>query len=299
MTDAPARPLHVLLAGAAGFLGSHLVRACAGEFHFTALSRNGAPIESTRTIALDLRDCIDSGALPAHVDAVVHLAQSNRYRSFPVGADEVVRVNVASTLALAEWARKTGCPHFVYASSPGFNPEHGVAAADDAPIVPESFYLKTKAMAEALLVESKFPGTLTILRPYTPYGPGQRDRLIPNLAAQVAAGKPITLEGDDRGLLLSPIHVRDAVRAIAAVLRRRPQGFVNLAGEETVSVREVAELAGAACGRSPLFEIRADTAKRSLVGDNRRMKSLLEDPTLTRFPLGLAECLAGERSSQA
>lgn len=285
-----SRP-RLLLTGGTGFIGRHFLADYAVDFDCTALVRvePAAKAAGVRYRVQDLCRPLEAAHLPERVEAVVHLAQSTRYRQIPDAADDVIRVNVASTLGLVEWARRTGCPHFVFASTAGFNAPGVERADDEAAIVPDSFYANTKEIAESLLREYAAHLTLTVVRPYTIYGPGQEARMLPNLADQVAAGRTVFLEGSERGMLLSPLHVRDAARALCRILDARPGGSVNLAGDEVVSVREIALLAGEAAGTTPRFEIHADKPARTLVGKNARMKGLLGGSPLLPFRAGFLE----------
>ncbi len=288
---AVARRLRVLIAGASGFIGGAFLRQCSRDFACTALvhGENFAPAGDVEVRVQDLNRPLETEGLPEQVDAVLYLAQSGKYRNFPEDADEVVRVNVAGALALAQWARRAGCAQFIFASTAGFNSVYGERDSDDAPIIPDSFYTRTKQIGETLIQEYKAHFTVTILRPYTIYGAGQQSRLIPTILDQVASRRRVYLEGNDRGLLLSPLHLTDAVRTIRAILEQRTEGHVNLAGDETTSIREIAEQCGRMLGIPPVFEFLPEVPARSLLGSNRRMKSILKVDSLTPFQTGLEE----------
>src|SRR5712691_5873081 len=75
----------VLVTGAGGFIGRHLVRALGERYRVVALVRNRADApENAEAIVFDLSQPLGD-ALPPRIDAVVHLAQSRRYREFPEG----------------------------------------------------------------------------------------------------------------------------------------------------------------------------------------------------------------------
>jgi nucleoside-diphosphate-sugar epimerase len=70
---------------------------------------------------------------------------------------------------------------------------------------------------------------------------------------------------------INPILVDDVVRAMAALLPRDGHQLLNVAGDEVVSIRELAEAAGAALGREPQFEEGSPTAAGDLVADTTRL----------------------------
>ena len=211
--------MRVLVTGAAGLIGRHLIEALRTHHEVHALHRPGSPGEGSgaRWIATDLTDRIFLDALPIGVDGVIHLAQSRRFRDFPEGARDVFGVNVESTAALLDWSVRTGVRRFVLASSGGiygygrdpFTEEHPVGSAG-----PLGHYLASKHCAELLSESYADHMTVTILRFFFVYGPGQRpDMFIPRLVGSIAEGRPIMLGGED-GLCTNPVHVTDAVSAI-------------------------------------------------------------------------------------
>src|SRR5262249_22562463 len=108
------RTMRVLVTGATGLIGSALVERLARSSEVFALGRtSGLELEGVDWIRGDLSEPLDPATLPAKVDAVAHLAQSERYRDFPEGALDLFAVNVQSTAALLEYARGAGASAFV------------------------------------------------------------------------------------------------------------------------------------------------------------------------------------------
>jgi UDP-glucose 4-epimerase len=274
----------VLVTGAAGFIGGPLVPELASAGHDVyALVRDAgrAPAAGT-AVEADLARPLRRDDLP-RVDAFVHLAQANV--PFPDGAHELYRVNTVSTQELLELARSTGAEHFVYASSgsvyglgEGVVDEETTRRASD-------FYAVTKRNAEQL-VESYRPFLHTaILRPFAPYGPGQQGRLIPNLVRSVREGLAVTLNEGGRPRM-TPIYVEDVVRVFAGALELEGHHVVNVAGDETAGIDDLATLIGEAVGREPVFEP-GGGAPGDLVADNRRLRELLVAGPLTPLVEGL------------
>src|SRR5262245_54438561 len=101
----------VFVIGAGGFVGRHIVRHLASHgLRVVAATRPGsnlAPVDGVEWVTADLA-ANDTSTWPARYDAVVYLAQSGRWREFPLAADDVVRVNVAAVQRAADHARSTG-----------------------------------------------------------------------------------------------------------------------------------------------------------------------------------------------
>jgi nucleoside-diphosphate-sugar epimerase len=276
--------VRILVTGASGFIGGHLVPALAAAGHDVhALVRDAsrAPVEAT-AVEVDLGVPLRPHELPA-VDAVVHLAQANV--PFPDAARELYRVNTASTQELLEFARATGAARFVYASSGSIYGLGDGVVDEDTPRRATDFYAVTKRNAEAL-VEAYRPFFATaILRPFAPYGPGQHGRLIPNLVRSVREGVPVKLNEGGRPRM-TPLYVDDVVRAFAGALDLDGAHVVNVAGSEAAGIDELASLIGEAVGREPVFEP-GPGAPGDLVADNRRMRELLTPGALTPLAEGL------------
>ncbi len=243
----------VLVTGATGFIGRHL-----------RLPGMVAP-------QLDLSR--PPTGLPERVDAVIHLAQSSRYREFPEGTDDVVAVNVAATAALADYAWRAGARTFVLASTGGVYGFGDRPAHEDDPVAPIGFYQASKYAAEVLLAPYADHFTTVVLRPFFVYGAGQREMLVASLAQRVLAGEAITGPGPR----MNPIHVVDAARAIEAALNLTKSTVINVAGDEVANVADLARGLARAAGVEARIED-ADPPPGDLVADTTRMREMLVVP---------------------
>ena len=131
--------MNIVLTGATGFIGSHLRTELAAGNAVVAPVRQvpqGAG-ESVTWLRSDLAHGERLRAsLPGSADAVIHLAQSKGYRNFPDQAADIFDVNVASTLALLEYARKSGAKTFIFASTASIYQQGREPLREDAPLVP-------------------------------------------------------------------------------------------------------------------------------------------------------------------
>ena len=272
----------IVMTGASGLLGMHLLPLLGGcEIH--AIGRSpiaGAPA-NVRHVEADLARPLDRSRLPQRINAVVHLAQSSRFREFPEGAQDVFAVNVERVMDLLDYARQAGAGAFVHASTGGvYRPGQEPLRESDALPAHEAlgFYPASKLAAEMLA--RSFAGTMRVgaLRYFFIYGRGQqRHMLVPRLVDSVRKGQPVRLQGRD-GLRLNPVHAGDAAAATAAALELSDSATVNVAGPETLSIRAMAETIGEQLGIEPLFE-QAGEAAGDLVADITLMRRLLAEPT--------------------
>lgn len=272
----------ILMTGAAGLLGSHLVPVLQGE---------GADVIAAGREMIDLSRPLDRSKLPGKVDAVVYLAQSSRFREFPETAEDIFQVNTAQVLALLDFARRAGASNFVYASTGSVYAATTETVTETSPLAdPMGFYPASKRAAEVLAQAFAPHINVAILRYFFIYGAGQkREMLIPRLVDTVREGRAVTLQGDG-GLRINPVHAADAARATAAAARLTGSRTINIAGPEALSMQAMCETIGEMAGRAPVFEEQPDAAAPALVADTALMAELLGAPA-TGFRTGVADLL--------
>lgn len=285
----------IILTGATGLIGSHLIPALCETCEVHALSRKKQDIATHNTVwhVADLEKETDYASLPQGADAMIYLAQSEHFRDFPDRALDIFQVNTMQVLRALDFARTSGVKTFVYASSGGV---YGFSEKEvsEAIAIPASgslgFYLSTKLCTEILVENYASFMNLVMLRFFFVYGEGQkRSMLIPRLADNVAAGRTITLQGQD-GIRINPVHVSDAVRAVRAAIDLEGCRRINVAGPDTLSLREISEIIGGKLGKKPIFEINSTASTGSLIGDVESMKKLLVSPEV-HFEQGIVDIL--------
>lgn len=275
----------ILVTGATGFVGSHLLGALADEHDVIAGTRY-AGHESTgvRWVPCDLSAAEPAEGLPPDVDTVIYLAQSRRFREFPQGVPDMLAVNVNGVAKLLEWAARSGARRFIYASSGGISARGSTGG-------PLDFYLQSKRAAE-LLVDSYRDRLVTVtLRLFFVYGSGQpASMLLPRLVGNVIAGRAIQLQGAG-GLVCNPVHVSDAVRAFVAATSLDEGQRLLIGGPEVADLRHIGTIIGELVGRDPVFEVDEGAEPERLVADTGPMESALGRPTV-HLRAGLEELCA-------
>ncbi|RYD35488.1 MAG: NAD-dependent epimerase/dehydratase family protein [Verrucomicrobiaceae bacterium] len=211
-------PLSVLVTGSSGFIGTHVVRHLHEAGHkVTALDQlppNNPLPDGVRFQACDIRQ----GMFPQKTfDAVVHLAALPGVRPSlddPLGYQFT---NVIGTIRLLDHCRKTGTPHFVFASSSSvYGPDTQLPAKETTTADPCSPYALTKLHGEQWgRLYSRLHGLRFLaLRFFSVWGPGQRpDLALEAFRRKIGAGQPVVINGDGsqrRDLT----HVEDIARAV-------------------------------------------------------------------------------------
>jgi UDP-glucose 4-epimerase len=282
--------MRILVTGANGFIGRHLVRELAPRHEIHALARGpaGDAPEGVHWIEQDLTEPL--AGLPDALDAVVHLAQSRHYKEFPERADDIFAVNVTGTFRLLEYAREAGAGSFVFASTGGVYGHSYERFVETDPVSPLDFYLTSKYAAELLTANYKRFFHTIVLRFFFVYGPGQEGMLIPNLLGRVRQGETVTVQGP-AGLRINPIYVGDAVRVFEPAPALDRSEVFNVAGDEAVHLAQLVGLMGRVTGNEPAIEHTSDSPDGDLVADNRRMKEVLGVTPQTSLAAGLSSML--------
>jgi nucleoside-diphosphate-sugar epimerase len=288
------KPKTILITGATGLIGSHLLRTFGPEDTVYAFSRKGSVPIGPRTLPIDLGQSWSIEELPDGVDTIVHLAQSNHYRDFPLRTEDVFTVNLVSTVKLLDYARVTGVKQFVLASSGGVYGAGVNSFSEDEAITAKGelgFYIGTRLCSELLSECYSAFMNVVCLRFFFAYGPAQRPQmLVPRLVDSVRTGRVIKLRGES-GLSINPVYVADAVSAVRRAMSLPGSHKVNVAGPEVISLRRMAEAIGATIGKTPVFEIEPAASSQDLIADIAKMTTLLGAPA-TRFEDGLRRYLA-------
>lgn len=263
----------VLVTGAAGFLGSHLIerlladgRAVVGVDGFTDSYDPAVKRENLARVAdhprfhlleLDLsRD--DLTALP-HADWVFHLAAQAGVRgSWGASFARYESHNVLATQRLLERFRARPPQRFVYASSSSvYGDAERHPTREEDPPQPFSPYGVTKLAAEqlALVYHRNFGVPCVVLRPFTLYGPRQRpDMGFHRFFEALLDDRPIAVHGDG-SQRRDFTYVADCVEAfLAAAERGLPGRVYNVGGGVPTELSRAIRLAAHAADRTPRLE---------------------------------------------
>jgi GDP-4-dehydro-6-deoxy-D-mannose reductase len=238
-------PRRILVTGAGGFVGQHMMQALAEAFPTTAL--DGAKFDVTDPTAVEV------AIAAAKPDVLVHLAA---IAAIPAARNDPGRawnVNLHGTLAVgrALMAHAPDC-RMLFASSAdiyGGSFHQGEPLAEDAVLAPLNTYGATKAAADLALGAMAAEGLRVIrVRAFNHTGPGQAaDFVVAAFAeqvARVAAGlQPPVLRVGALEPMRDFMDVRDVCAAYVACLRRGvelpPGTILNLASGQPRRVGDV------------------------------------------------------------
>lgn len=263
----------VLITGSTGFVGSNLVTVLSKQYRLYCLSRasGGSLNRDISYIEQDLREELDVSKLPDDVDCIVHLAAS---MDKTVSKSELFQINTVSTLNLLEYGKSIGIKKFVFASTGGVY-GYGTKPHDEtSPINPVDFYGMTKYQSELLVRHYSQYFSTTILRLFFPYGEGQVKGLFPLLINKIRNNQPVIIYNNENPKI-NPIYITDAIKVINKSINLDEHHTLNIAGNEIISVKNLAELIGAHLKSKPIFEPVCEKSVIDLIGDNTKMKKIL------------------------
>ena len=257
----------VLVTGAAGFIGSHLVeRLVAGGATVRAFCRYTSRTElgGLRDLPRDVLDELDIrfgdlldrdfvGSAVAGVDVVFHLGASISVAYSYVAPREVVETNVIGTLNVLTAAQDAETPRVVQlSSSEVYGTAQYTPIDEEHPLHPQSPYAASKVGADKLAetFHLSFGLPVVIARPFNTYGPRQSQRaVIPTIVAQALAGDELTIGATTP--TRDFVYVGDTVDALLTLGAGRDHAgeIFNISTGIDVSVADVVVLVGELVGR--------------------------------------------------
>lgn len=305
----------VLVTGAGGFIGSHLVeRLCHLGARVTALVRYNSMndwhllcelpremLAGVRVLEGDVRDPHFVARACRGVQVVFHLAATISIPQSYATPTDFVETNVRGTANLLSAVMESGCRRMICTST---SEVYGTAVTtpmnEDHPLSPQSPYAASKAGADLLALSyvHSFGAPVAILRPFNAYGPRQSARaIIPAILSQLAEGD--TVRAGDVTTRRDFTYVADTVEGFiaAASVDGAVGKVVNLGSGADVSIQDLIGMAGRIAGREPVIvreEARVRPGKsevRLLRADATRAHTLLGWRPRTPLDRGLKKTL--------
>ncbi|HKA04362.1 MAG TPA: UDP-glucuronic acid decarboxylase family protein [Acidimicrobiales bacterium] len=249
----------VVVAGGAGFIGSHLCdrfvdrgdEVIAIDNLVTGARANVAHLADNERFRLLDHDVCEPFDIDGAVDAVLDLASPASPKDFAVLPLEILAVGSTGTRNLLELARAKGARFLVTSTSevygdPLVHPQPESYWGNVNPVGVRSVYDEAKRFSEALtMAYHRHNGVdVRIVRVFNTYGPRMKPgdgRVVTNFLVQALSGAPITIYGDG-GQTRSFCYIDDEVDGILAVLDGPITGPVNVGNPNEFTIQELADL---------------------------------------------------------
>ncbi|WP_338744785.1 NAD-dependent epimerase/dehydratase family protein [Pseudomonas putida] len=274
---------HILITGASGFIGGHVVEALAwlnrsqpqANLQVYALARDLEKLRQ-RMPWLDIpgelkpliQDVADPCSLATPVDFIIHAASPASPKDYLQRPVDTIRANTDGTRELLDLAREKQARVLFLSSGAvyGDNPWQTEAIAEgdfgrEDPLGPRACYSESKRLAETLCraYHSQYGVDARIARISHCYGPGMRlddGRAICDLLADILHDRDIQLDSD--GSASRPFcYVSDTVLGLFHILLRGEAGHAYNVGEtQETSIVQLAEKMIAAAGKAGRLEVR-------------------------------------------
>ncbi len=302
------------MTGAAGFIGSHLVRRLTQiGARVTALARPESDLWRLADVASDVqlvrRDVSDFGEGPLvaaldDIEFILHLAAAGVNPSAQASS-AMARTNIMGTLAVMQAAERVGAARVVYCGSCS---EYGSATSvrENAALAPLSEYGASKAagwmVARAASRRSGIP--MVALRPFAVFGPYEgAQRLIPDAILRALDGSEMRFTAGTQ--LRDFVYVDDAVDAFLLAITAPDIGgdSLNVCTGIATPVRDVIETIVELSGRGsvPCFKGRSSRADEppAITGDPSRAEATLGWRAKTPLREGLESTMSWLRERAA
>ena len=255
--------MRILLAGGAGFIGSHIADALlargdevtAIDNFATGRPENVAHLSGNAKFTLIEHDITlpwpAHQALAAKFDAVLDYASPASPNDFATMPLEILAVGSTGTRNLLDRAKADGAVFFLTSTSevygdPLVHPQPETYWGNVSSIGPRSCYDEAKRFSEALtMAYHRVHGIdVRIVRIFNTYGERMRPndgRVVNTFVVQALRGEPLTLHGDG-SQTRSFCHVSDEVRGLMSLLDSDYNLPVNVGNPDEFTMRELAEL---------------------------------------------------------
>ena len=294
----------VLVTGADGFIGSHLVEILIKSgyrvkaFCFYNSTSNwgwldSVPEDIKNEVEICLGDIRDPELVRKEIkgcDEIYHLAALIAIPYSYISPSSYIDTNINGTLNVIQAAKEFNVDRVIHTStSETYGTAQFVPISESHPLVGQSPYAASKIGADqmALSFWRSFQTPISVIRPFNTYGPRQSARaVIPTIITQIASGRSKIKLG-----LINPTRdfnfVEDTCKAYLAISKSSESigKVINVASNFEISIGETAKMIAEVMNKSIEIETEdirlrpKDSEVNRLYGDNTLIKEITDwDP---------------------
>lgn len=304
--------MKILVTGASGFIGQHLMRRLAAMYGPYAqpigidVRDFPSPLFSAGSLEFkaDIRDVPAMKQVTKFlsdtdgIDACVHLAAIAAPRQAEADPQLAWETNVRGTYNVLTMCRELGIKKLVFMSSAhvyGISPKY-MPTDEWHPLSLLDTYTTTKIIGEQLcnLHHSHYGLSTTCLRLFNGYGHGQsKDYFIGAKIQQAKAGGPVTLMNGD--VTKDWVWVDDIVDAIIKSTKTDYVGPINIGTMVETNLRQIATQISESFGVELVPDEAVDVGPTRMRANNARAKEVLRWEAKVPFADGLDRLIKAEK----
>ena len=297
--------MNILVTGAAGFIGSkvaekliELGNQVVTIDNLSTGKEKNIPKECFAYIGDDYDDNVVKELDKHSFDAIIHIAgQSSGEVSFE-DPEYDMKTNILSTLKLLEYAKKTGCKKFIFASSMSvYGDQENPYVDENSNPKPKSFYAVGKLASENYMrIFSEYNIQCTALRFFNVYGIGQNmDNLKQGMAsiylALAITDKKILVKGS-KDRFRDFVYIDDVVNAVICALNRKKGNMYECYNVSTGKKTHVETIIDTIIKALPYdVEVKyidgTPGDQHGIYGDNAKIKNELDWQSCIDFETGM------------
>jgi NAD dependent epimerase/dehydratase len=290
----------VLVTGAGGFIGGHLVSRLVadgakvrGLVRYNSRNQRGTldwidpdVAAEVEVVLGELRDIESVSRAVSGTDFVLHLGAQIAIPYSYLNPRDFFEVNVLGTLNVAQASLSAGVERIVHIStSEVYGSAQTVPITETHPLEPQSPYAASKLAADKLMDSwhRSFELPVTVLRPFNTYGPRQSARAItPTIISQALKGDTLRLGSLHPRRDLTYVGDTVAGMVAAAATPAAVGRTIQLGTGHAVSIGEIVTMIGEILGR----DLHPELDEARVRPERSEVQLLLSEPELARTLLG-------------
>ncbi len=280
--------MKILLTGAHGFIGSHVLQALSGDHEVIA----------PRSAELDLTNesAVSDFFIKHSFDYIIHLASIGVRIQSDSLVDEVVQANVRMFDNLSRYVGEA-CPMIVAGSGAEYDksrPISKIREDDFSQRVPHDSYGYSKYLIAKRIEQMDH---VLSLRLFGVYGVNENPTRVPTYVTQCNLnGVDIVL---NQNVIFDYLYIDDLCKIIVYFLHHRThERFINITPTQSIDIKSLAEMVNRISAQQSPIVVRQEGYANEYTADNSRLLSIMKNFEFTPYVIGMSKLYDALRVKQ-